>query len=35
MREQRLRTRRIQAEELLAWKDQLDVEEIEVKFTHC
>ncbi len=31
VREQRLRTRRLQAEELLAWKDQLDHEEKEVK----
>ena len=31
VREQRLRTRRIQAEELLAWKDQLDNEEKAVR----
>ena len=31
VREQRLRTRRMQAEELLAWKDQLDNEEKAVR----
>ena len=33
VREQRLRTRRMQAEELLAWKDQLDNEEKAVSWS--